>query len=116
MFKRFTHVQWTPKQVERWQATRAKGKRHFVWWRGVVFFGGFMFVFMFLWQYLSSYFVGGGRAPALIISIPIGIVMWPIAGWWWGTMLWNWTEQSYVQYLRSHNLKADSNKDTGDSR
>ncbi len=110
MFKRLTQVEWTPQQVERWQATRAKGKRHFVWWRGVIFFGGFMFVFMFLWPYLWWSFAGGGLLRAVGIYIPIGIVMWPIAGWWWGTTLWNWMEQSYFQYMRSHNFEAHSDK------
>ena len=58
------------------------GKWNYVWVRGVAMFGGFMFIFMtlfdkFLWGYELDSFV-----------ITLNFVIWAIAGFLFG--LWTW--------------------------
>ena len=105
MFYRLFRISWTPNRLCWWEKTRIQGKRHFVLWRGVIFWGGFMFVFMQLWQYVFWYYRYHSAPPAMGAYLLISAIVYPIGGWWWGNIIWAMTERSY-QAHRQHDTSA----------
>lgn len=83
---------WTPQTLQSWENTRRRGKRHFIWWLGVVKFGGLTF----LLSMLVKHFTIEAISWRIIL---IDLVVWSVAGYVYGTLLWSGTERSYLKYL-----------------
>jgi len=83
---------WTPQRAAGWGKIRSKGKHHFVFIRGVAFFGGVMIVSMTLFHsfVLPGHFTLGDFIGCLFL--------YPILGFFWGTFMWNHFEARYSSY------------------
>jgi hypothetical protein len=70
------------------EEVQARRRRRFVWTTGVLGWGGFMFLFGTLddW-YRAGYIRIPPLRPFLSSTIP-NLIIWPIAGYFFGAMLW----------------------------
>ena len=87
---------WSEKNQKRWSATRAKGKWHFVLVKGVLIWGGLMFLFMAVFPvYLGFPHKVGTLAPWYWIWQPL---LWAGAGFGWSLWVWHSSESKYIAY------------------
>lgn len=89
-------VRWTPKSVAKWEQRRRGGKKRFVWQFGVLSWGIPMFIFMTSFMYIREY---GTTWPSMV-NLPVSLVLinaviWPIAGYWFGSFMWTAMERGY---------------------
>jgi len=90
---------WNERNQEKWLTTRIRGKSHFVWVRGVLAYGGIMFVFFTIFQHImASKYEGVNVADASISIILINAVIWTVGGYMWGTGAWNLSERKFKEY------------------
>jgi hypothetical protein len=83
-------------QQAKWLKARAHGKRNFVLLRGVLGWGGFMFLFMAAFSYIFN------RAFFdLRLLLIVEAVVWPIGGYFYGLWLWNLMESKYGPKARN---------------
>jgi hypothetical protein len=81
-------------QVKKWESTRAKGKLHFILFRGVLLWGLPMFVFM---AFVNNPFADGFTSSAAITYY----IIWPVAGLLYGMLTWYMSERTYKKQLAS---------------
>jgi hypothetical protein len=86
-------MKMTPRQVEGWSKTRAKGRTRFVWLTGVVSWGVPVAI---IWSVAMASFKGWDRFPHLL---RIALILFPIAGYWFGSYVWRKSEEQYEQTL-----------------
>lgn len=100
MFSRF--ITWDDRSLARWEEARARGRSRFVWINGVLMFGGFMFLIMFLMKLLfdGTFFPEDGLEPA--VAIPVNLVVWALAGYAWGAWMWWIMDRSYTRSQRNN--------------
>ncbi len=77
----------------KWEATRAKGKRRFVWVNGVLGWG------LLTAALFSAFMIGFGDASWAIV--PVAFLIFPAGGYFWGLAVWRITEG---QYAKDHGL------------
>lgn len=87
-------TKWTPDRERAWQLLRKKGRYHFIIFRGVLFWGLFTAIFMSVFQY----FILPDQLQTH--NIVINFILFPIAGFVWGLLTWNWTERSFIKYKK----------------
>jgi len=78
----------SPKQIESRNRIRAKGRKHYLVYTGIIRFGMPMFVLTTLWNWYEKY---GWHIPPrgyLWFSVISGLVIWPVAGYCWGAFMW----------------------------
>ena len=76
-----TFTRW---QIESRKRVRAKGRRHYVIVRGILGFGGSMFVVMTAWDWRNQL---GWRVG--LIKIVIGLIIWSVVGYFFGDYVWH---------------------------
>jgi hypothetical protein len=89
-------IRWDEKSVARWERTRARGKWRYIWYTGVLGWGLSMFVVMTAFSYLQQY--GPVRPTAdggQIFLVLLNLVIWPLVGSLFGTVMWMTIEASY---------------------
>lgn len=79
----------TPRQVERWAATREKGRTRFIWLFGVLGWGLPMVI---LW---TAFMVRGFGLPSFPVTLPLAAVGFPLGGYVWGAAMWWMAEAAY---------------------
>lgn len=88
----------------KWENTRAKGRNRFIWGTGVLCWGVMTGL---IWSITMAMSQGWDQ---FYILLPIALVMFPIGGYWFGSIVWRKTEEGYEEYLRSesnNNLEDD---------
>jgi hypothetical protein len=88
-------MKMTPRQVESWSRTRAKGRTRFVWLTGVVSWGLLVAIF---WSVAMASFQGWDRFPR---RLGIALILFPIGGYWFGSYVWRKSEEQYEETLRA---------------
>ncbi len=81
----------TDAKRQRWQKVKARGKKNFILRVGVLGWGGFMFVLMTV-MFLIRKPPFPRQAIDYIFEIAINLLVWPIAGYFWGTSMWRFYE------------------------
>jgi hypothetical protein len=89
---------WSEKNQQRWSATRAKGKWHFVLVKGVLMWGGLMFLFMAVSPVVFGF-------PHRVSILPPDYwiwqpLLWAAGGFGWGLWVWSSTEKKYIAHER----------------
>ena len=87
------------KAKQRWQKTKARGKKSFVLRVGVLGWGGFMFIAMTAqdliqkprFQHQTVYHVG---------EVALNLLIWPIAGYFFGKIMWGFNEMYFGEENR----------------
>jgi hypothetical protein len=67
---------------------QARKRNRHVWVRGVLGWGGFMFLWMTLFEWYSKGYI---QIPPLRVFLQMmipNLIIWPIAGYWWGAKTW----------------------------
>src|ERR1035437_5315054 len=77
------------KQRQSWEKTRKLGKLSFIIYRGVLGWGGFMF----LWMTIFEVFVIHRSLSWLFMLV--SALIWPLAGYGWGLWEWRWLERRF---------------------
>jgi hypothetical protein len=84
---------------QRWQKTRDKGKKRFVLRVGVLQWGGFMFLVT-----TAQYAIRKPQLPRrmidYVVEAAINLLIWPIAGYFFGTRIWDFYETYFGEYNR----------------
>lgn len=93
---------WTPKRLAHWETIRTKGKAHFIFWNGVVFFGSFMFLVTTAFQLIRWWWLYGTLLPSLTVYLMIQAIVWPIGGYLYGRGMWYFTERSYHAHRQGY--------------
>jgi hypothetical protein len=91
---------WTDERLRRWEKTRAQGQRRFVWTRGVLQWGGFMFCFsmaVFQRSHYGDVFSTEGNLPFRLV---LGLSVWMYVGYLYGRSQWRKSEQAYFEQVR----------------
>ncbi|HUX27832.1 MAG TPA: hypothetical protein VMV39_03555 [Terracidiphilus sp.] len=76
------------RQCDRWEKIRQKGKTRFLLLRGVLGYGGFMYLFMVC----ARVFVSHERLAWPYMLISCG---WFVAGYFWGIWIWRWYDDEF---------------------
>lgn len=84
------HKDWSARNISDWENVRKKGMLPFVLTLGVMKWGGFM-----LAVFTLKDFIIGGRE-ILSIDYLIEIFIWFCAGFFFGFVIWNFTNLSYL--------------------
>jgi len=80
----------SPKQIERLEKIRARGRTHYVLYTGVFGWGMSMFLMMTFWHWHEKY---GWHVPSrgdLYFSILVGLPLWSLGGYAWGAVMWSY--------------------------
>ncbi|QGX39677.1 hypothetical protein [Permianibacter aggregans] len=83
------------KQIEKWQAVRAKGKQHFVLYHGVLGWGLWMFVVMTTWNHFRAADYAWQNVEPSWFSVLLNLIVWSIGGYAWGALTWTLSEQRF---------------------
>jgi len=78
-------------KFRRWEQTRAKGERRFIWRSGVLFWGGIMTLIFGVKAYLQPI------DPPWLGYAPL--IFFPVAGYFWGKWTWRMAERGYQAAL-----------------
>jgi hypothetical protein len=76
----------SPIQIERRRKIQAKGRKHFIVYRGILGWGGSTFIATTLWRWHDEF---GRRRPDVLFDLSLGLIVWAAAGYFWGAFLWN---------------------------
>lgn len=80
----------SPRQIQHRRKVRAKGRRHFIVYRGVLGFGAPMFISSIVWRWYDDFH---WRVPAptagLFIAISLILLLWIAMGYFLGTITWD---------------------------
>jgi hypothetical protein len=89
------YLSWsmTPARAEKWQKTREKGKSRYVFLFGVLWWGGFMTIFMSFFQYLTR-----PEKFDWIQNLLINLVVYMIGGFLFGVCTWSMAEKQYLKF------------------
>lgn len=79
-------------QADQWAKTREKGRWHFIFVWGVLFWGG---VTAILWSVFMSVFSDQGFVGVVKVALPIFM----IGGFVWGLLMWTGANRLYKKYL-----------------
>lgn len=71
----------------KWLNTRLRGKQRFIFTRGVLGWGGFMFIFMTV---VHNYIDHENTDWSYIL---IAVLVWAVGGYSFGVWQWNWQEK-----------------------
>jgi hypothetical protein len=77
----------SPMQIERRERLRVKGRRYYIFTRGILRWGMPMFLVTTLWRWYDH----GWRVPShgeLYFDIFFGLVIWTGGGYWFGASMW----------------------------
>ncbi len=77
------------KQRQMWMKWRQRGKQRFALWFGVIGWGGFMIIFMACARMLFE------RERLDLPWVFISLVIWPIAGYFFGLRLWRSLDEKF---------------------
>ena len=78
----------SPMRIEYRKRIRAKGRKHYILYTGILRWGTSVFVLTTLWNWHGEY---GWHIPPpgyLAFSIILGLVIWSAAGYLWGAYMW----------------------------
>ena len=78
----------SPKQVERRKKIRAKGRKHYIFYTGILSWGMPVFLVTTLWRWYDDY---GWHVPSrrdLYFRNLIMLIAWSLAGYLWGARMW----------------------------
>ena len=78
-------------QIKKWEKIRKKGKKNFVWFRGVIGWGVFTAIFWSIFMQVLS------PEENLFLRPLIALIIFPIGGYFWGIWVWNVTERKYLK-------------------
>jgi|SRR5580698_6000177 hypothetical protein len=72
-----------PAQLAQWQKLKAQGQRSYILRRGVVGYGGTMFVLMTATDLVRN------PPSRYVFDVAINLLIWPLAGYLWGLSMWH---------------------------
>jgi hypothetical protein len=79
----------SPRQTERLQTIRAKGRKHYIFYRGILAYGMPVFLLTTLWAWYDDY---GWHIPRqrgnLYAHVLVRLIIWSAAGYIWGARMW----------------------------
>lgn len=78
----------SPKQIEFRKRIRAKGRKHYIFYTGILGWGMSVFLLTTLWTLYDKY---GWHVPPrgdLYFYILIGLPVWTVGGYFWGAYMW----------------------------
>jgi len=81
----------TNRIARRWPAVRAKGMAHFVLMRGLLMWGGLMFVFFTAMTWVKF----GPQHPRFVLLLVVSAGLCAIGGLLWGVLTWAISERIY---------------------
>ena len=78
------------KQIEYRKRIRTRGRKHYIVYTGVLRWGMSVFALTTLWSWYGEY---GWHIPPrargfFAFSIILGLVIWSVAGYFWGAYMW----------------------------
>ena len=88
------------KKRQAWEMIRRQGKRSFILRRGVLRWGGFMFLLTTCTDIFVRHF------PPHLRLMAVGLIVWPLAGYAWGSAMWMMNERFFFGWPR--NQSSDS--------
>ncbi len=80
----------SPREIQHRRRVHAKGRKHFILYKGVLGFGGLMFVAAILWQWHDQFSWHLPRpAAALFIGVLLILLLSTAMGYFWGALMWD---------------------------
>jgi hypothetical protein len=76
---------------KKWEKTRAKGKKKYIIYNGVVGWG----ITTALLVVLINIFINNDSSQTNFYNLVLPFVFFPIGGIFWGAWTWNWAEKQY---------------------
>lgn len=93
--KIYNLVNWTPEVINSWEKIRRKGKRHFIWFRGVFCSSGFMYFWTAIFfKYKINLKIFNSYENILIQVIICALFGYVLFAW-----LWSVTEEAYFSNI-----------------
>jgi hypothetical protein len=77
------------RQIEHLEKIRAKGRKHYILYTGILGWGMSAFLLTTFWIWYDKY---GWQFPSLgdiFLSVLIGLPLWSVGGYIWATIMWN---------------------------
>jgi hypothetical protein len=75
------------RQAEQYSRLRRRGRRHFILWRGVVFWGITTACFVLA----INFWALDGQLKTISVVIPL--IVFPVTGYFWAAWFWSWMER-----------------------
>jgi hypothetical protein len=91
--------------TKRWQKTKARGKKSFALRVGVLQWGGLMFIVMTA-QDLIRKPRFSHRPIYYVADIAVNLLIWPIAGYFFGARMWNVYEMYFGEQNQQRSLHS----------
>jgi hypothetical protein len=85
------------KQIERLEKIRAKGRKHYILYTGILGWGMSVFLLTTFWSWYDKY---GWNVPSrgdLYFSLLVGLPLWSVGGYIWGAFMWNYLIESLLR-------------------
>ena len=77
--------------AEKWEAIRRKGKKRYLLVQGALQWG---LSTGFLWAVIMVLF---SRVENPLVMFSVAMILFPIGGLLWGSLMWNWSEKGYLK-------------------
>ena len=88
------------KQAAKWKKTRAKGRRHFIIYSGVLGWGLIMFVFMTAFIHLQQANFDIQQLSGLsLVVVLVNLLVWTLGGLVFGVLTWHGNEKLYQKTI-----------------
>jgi len=87
-------TKFSERQARQWGAIGENGKISWILTRGVIGWGTTMFMWMTAWKLYTSDKDFLSRS-----QITIDLILWPIAGFFFGLLTWHTSEKAYKAFL-----------------
>jgi hypothetical protein len=85
------------KQIERLEKIRAKGRKHYILYAGILGWGMSVFLVTTFWTWYDKY---GWHFPTLgdiFLAVLIGLPLWSVGGYIWETITWNYLIENVLR-------------------
>jgi hypothetical protein len=87
----FKQTEQPPEQIERRKRIRAKGRKHYIFHRGILRVGMPLFLIMTLWRWHDRYrwhVPPLQDLPIVCAAIALSLAVWLTASYFWGVTMW----------------------------
>ncbi len=95
---------WSEEEEAEWEKIAARGRVHFVFWHGVIRFGGAWCLLLITMMLLNDAIYNATWQRIVTLNL----LIWSVAGWLQGELVWSATRLAYQRQLDKQSLHINN--------